>query len=98
MNPGKPSTFLCSPDAVDWVKDLDQVLIIDRRRRVSYLLRDEEAVVWGWLASAYSYSKIVRMLESLIAVSSSQAEDHLRGFIQKWCLADLLKLESGEHG
>lgn len=90
--------ILCSPASLVWVKDCNQVLIIDEQRRTFHRLSDEAALVWGWLASAYSYPKIVRLLENLLKLSPEEAEKKLHSLLHAWQRAGLLEREAGEDG
>jgi hypothetical protein len=87
----KPDTSLRSPDGLDWVQDRDQVLIVDMRQQVSHQLRGTEAIVWSWLASAYSYPKMTRLLANLLTVSPAEAEKQLQAFLSQWLRAGLLE-------
>ncbi len=88
---------LSSPIMVTWVKDRDHVLILEQSQEKIYRLIGVDAVVWGWLVSAYSYTKIVRLLSNLMVVSTSIAELHLQSIIRGWLRVGLLELEAGKH-
>lgn len=98
MKPDKAAIVLRSPQGVTWVKDYNQVIVIDNLRQEQHLLRDVEALVWGWLVSGYSHARTIRLLENLLALSPAEAEKNLHSMLDAWRQAGILELEAGSNG
>jgi len=86
---------LISPASVSWIKDREQIIVMDEQRQEIFVLRGVEAVVWDCLVLTYPYSKIVRSLTVMLEVSSEEAEKRLWTIFQKWIRAGLLGIEAG---
>lgn len=85
---------LTNPNPLYWVKDQDQIFIIDEHSQEIYRMHHLEALVWTWLTLAYSYSKIVELLTALLVISSAEAEQRLRIIFQTWKNAGILNVET----
>lgn len=86
---------LIVPDSISWVKDREQIIVLDEQRQEMFVLRGIEISVWGWLVLTYPYEKIVRSLTAMLEVSSEEAEQCLWTIFQKWLTAGILNIEAG---
>jgi hypothetical protein len=69
---------------VVWVKDTEQILVVDTQSQRHRTLRDKEAVVWELLAVGYPYERLVTMLALVFSLTTSQAESVLTEMVHKW--------------
>ena len=95
MSASRFREVLISPDSVSWIKDREQIIVMDEQRQEVFVLLGVEAVVWSYLVLTYPYSKIVRSLTLMLEVSSEEAEKRLWTIFQKWIRAGLLGMEAG---
>jgi hypothetical protein len=86
---------LISSDLISWVKDREQIIVLDEQHQEMFVLRGVEVAVWGWLALSYPYAKIIRSLTVMLDVSADEAEQCLWATLQKWIDAGILNIESG---
>ncbi len=89
--------FAC-PESIRWLEDADRVIVVDEREGETHILRGAEAAVWGWLALAYSYPKLVRLLAALLGLPTADAERRLAAILQGWRAAGLLQMLEPPHG
>jgi hypothetical protein len=83
---------LTCPDDIFWVKDVNQMIIVNRQSGETQILRGVEASVWGWLTLCYSYPKMVHLVSALLVVPSGEAEEQLVEILKKWLTAGLLEI------
>ncbi len=82
---------LSSPDAVRWVKDADQILVVDEHSGNVHRLFGLEAAVWSWLTLGYPYPRLVRLTAALLSLAPAEAEPHLARCLTDWQVAGLLE-------
>jgi hypothetical protein len=67
MSLTQQAAVLTCPPSVRWVKDADQILVVNERRGTSVALRGAEAAIWDWLTLRYPYPTLVNLLAALQA-------------------------------
>lgn len=77
-------TFCCN-EAVVWVKDAEQILVVDTQSQRHRALRDREAVIWELLAVGYPHEKLVQMLSLVFSLVPAEAERVLAEAVHRWC-------------
>jgi hypothetical protein len=88
----------CRP-CVRWVKDSNQILIVDEQVNTPTVLRGVEAAVWDWLMLGYNLPDVTELLAVLCNESQSLAETRLCGLLQGWLKSGLLnRQDNKEHG
>ena len=99
MNIDSQSVTLFIPDYISWVKDLGQIVIINEQSKDAFMLRDVEAIVWGWLSYSTTHKNLVSMLAVLLRVTYKEAEIQLSAMLNDWVNAGVLGvLEEGAFG
>jgi len=83
--------YRCTP-AITWVKDADQILLIDAEREQFWFIQGVEAVIWDFLALAYPYEKIVHFLSLMHSTSTDEAEETLHLALCGWRRAGIVQL------
>ena len=98
---GEELTYRCAP-AIAWLRDADQILLVDGQRGLSWFIRGVEAAIWDWLCLAYPYPRIVRFVSLLLRTSTEEAERRLLATLRGWREAGILYVvegsERGESG
>jgi hypothetical protein len=88
----------CSP-CLRWVKDSDQILVVDERINTPTVLQGVEAAVWDWLMLGYNLPDVSELLAVLCNESQVLAETRLFGLLQGWLKSGWLNWqENKEHG
>jgi hypothetical protein len=82
--------YRCSPTIV-WVKDANQILLVNQKTDHSRFLRDVEATVWDWLILGYSYAKITQMLALMLNISED-AGPVLESVLHDWLAAGIIQV------
>jgi hypothetical protein len=75
--------YRCSPSVV-WVKDAEQILVVDGETQRSWALRDAGAVTWELLVVGYPYRRLVAMLSLILSLPAQEAERMLVDILQQW--------------
>jgi hypothetical protein len=97
----KQTVILACPTSIRWVKDADQILVVEERRGRLVVLRGAEAAVWDWLTLRYSYPQLVNLLAALQAIPGDEAESLLIEMLSAWQSSDLLEIlevDEATHG
>jgi hypothetical protein len=94
MSESQSYGVLISPHPLIWVKDREQIIIIDEQSQEIYALYHVEAAVWSWLTLAYSYPRIVELLAAMLGIPCPEAEHRLQIMVQNWQKAGILAKES----
>jgi hypothetical protein len=90
---------LTCPPCLHWVKDSNQILIVDERVNTPTVLRDVEAAVWDWLMLGYNLADVTGLLAELCHESLSLAETRLFGLLQGWLKSGWLNWQDNkQHG
>jgi hypothetical protein len=89
---------LTCPAPVWWVKDADQILVVDEQKGTLVILRGLEAVIWDWLTLMYSYPRLVNLLAALRVVPADEAERQLIDVLSAWQSIGLLQRDEAAHG
>ena len=76
-------TYQCALSII-WATELDQTLLVDRERGLSWFIQGVEATIWDLLVVAYPYERIVYFLALLLDVPAMEAEKVLSAAIQSW--------------
>jgi hypothetical protein len=76
-------TYQCAPSII-WATELDQILLVDKERGLSWFIQGVEATIWDLLVAAYPYERIVYFLALLLDVPAEEAEKVLSAAIQSW--------------
>jgi len=76
-------TYQCAPSII-WAAELDQTLLVDRERGLSWFIEGVEATIWDLLVAAYPYERIVYFLSLLLDVPAVESEKVLLAAIQSW--------------
>ena len=84
---------LISTKPLMWVRDREQILVLDEQRREIHILQGAEAVVWLWLTQVYSYPRILGLLTTMLDLPFDQTEELLRAIFQNWRRTSLLDIE-----
>lgn len=92
----RPQLTCCA--SLRWVKDSNQVLIVDDRLNTSITLYGVESTVWDWLMLGYNLSDLIDLLSVLCHESHAQAETWLVGLLQGWVKSGLINWQGQEHG
>jgi hypothetical protein len=94
-------TYQCAPSII-WATELDQILVIDRERSLSWSIQGVEATIWDLLVAAYPHERIVYFLALLLDVPAMEAEKVLSAAIQSWHDRGILEISGrtvdGESG
>jgi hypothetical protein len=85
---------LVSPHPLYWVKDRDQILIVDEEDQEIYTLQNVEAALWVWLTLGYSYPKIVELSAKMVGLPSMEMEQRLRVIFLRWQVVGILAVPS----
>ncbi len=83
--------YRCTP-AITWVKDANQILLVDAEREQFWFIQGVEAAIWDFLALAYPYEKIVHFLSLMQDTSTDEAEKTLRASLFGWQKAGIVQL------
>lgn len=75
--------FRCTPN-ITWVKDTDQILLIDTDNGQSRSLCGTEAAVWSFLTLGYRYEKIGHFLSFMLKISEDEARKALIAMLREW--------------
>ncbi|MEO8355190.1 MAG: hypothetical protein ABI621_04700 [Chloroflexota bacterium] len=94
MSGNQSYEVLINPHPLYWVRDREQILIVDEQSQEIYALQHVEAAVWTWLALAYSYAKIVELSTAMLGVPSAEAEQRLQVIFQNWQNTGILAIEA----
>jgi len=92
MNRSISSVTYACPDSVRWVKDTDQVILLDEQTGRSHILQGMEAAIWGWLSLAYSYRRITPLVAALLAQPPAEAEQTLLATLERWQVVGWLEV------
>lgn len=97
---GQPTssvTYTC-PASVRWIRDTNQVIVIDERQHRLFQFRGVEAEIWGLLSLRYPYPKTVSLVAALLNLSADAAERELCHVLARWHGMGLLgiRLEIGD--
>lgn len=87
------SLVYACPDSVHWVKDADQVIVVNDQDGRTHALRGVEGAIWSWLSLSYSYPKLVRLVAALLALPANDAEQTLLDVLHGWHEAGLLCIQ-----
>lgn len=80
-----------SAPSILYVVETDQTYLIDEKRGLSWLLQGTEAVIWDFLASGYSYQKIVGFISLLANLPEAGAEEAVLTTLENWIKQGILK-------
>ena len=72
------------PTRIRWVRDADQLVLVDEQRRCCQVLRGDEAMLWDWLALGYSYDALVRQSAAVWETPEQEAAYILAEHLAKW--------------
>jgi len=75
--------FRCTPN-IAWVKDADQILLIDTDTGQSWSLCGTEAAVWSFLTLGYRYEKIGHFLSLMLKIPDGKARKALMAMLHEW--------------
>lgn len=96
-------TYCCAP-AVAWLRDADQILLVDPARKQFWPIRGAEAAIWDFMILAYPYEKIVRFLSLLLGTSTGEAKKIFLAVLRDWQRRGVIQVveenkrgESGNH-
>ncbi len=83
LSGGEWLTYRCAP-AITWLREANQILLVDVERGRFWFIHGLEAAIWDFLALAYPYEKIVRFLSLLLRTSTGEAEKTLLAALRGW--------------
>jgi hypothetical protein len=93
--------YCCAP-AVVWLRDGNQVFLVDEERHTGWTLRGVEATIWDLIVLTYPYSNIVTFLSLLLCVSADEAKTQLKTTLYQWQTVGLVNIvaesENGQFG
>jgi len=75
--------YTCAPSII-WVRDADQMLLVDQETKQSWSLRGVSAVIWDLLAVGYSHQRIVPLLSLIISLPIEEVEQSFTKVLEKW--------------
>jgi hypothetical protein len=81
-----------SPEAIHWVIDTNQTIVINQHNGNYTVLSGLEGVIWSWLTLNYSYDTLLSLTKGL---DQPNAEQLLHTTLQKWVRAGLLIKRNG---
>jgi hypothetical protein len=84
-------TYGCAP-AITWLRDADQILLIDAEREQFWSLRGVEAAIWDLMILAYPYEKTVHLLSLLLRNSTDEAEKVFLTTLDSWHYAGIIQV------
>jgi hypothetical protein len=94
-------TYQCAP-SITWATELDQILLVDKERGLSWFIQGVEATIWDLLVAAYPYERIIYFLALLLDVPAEEVEKVLSAAIQSWHDRGILEISGrsvdGESG
>ena len=79
-----PAIVYSCPACVRWVRDTDQVVLVDEQRHCSQVLRGDEAMLWDWLALGYSYGTLLRQSAAVWETPEQEAACILAEYLASW--------------
>ena len=94
MNEKASCQVLSNPCPLYWVKDREQLLIVDEQHQEIYALLGVEAAVWTWLTFGYPYAKIVELLAETLELPMVETEQRLHVIFQNWKKTGILAVEA----
>jgi hypothetical protein len=98
MSQLQPVNHWICPANIQWVRDAQQILLVDERSGQVHALQGVDAAIWSWLALAYPYPKVIGFLSLLLGVPVGEAEQRLATILQAWREAGLLDAEEVSGG
>jgi hypothetical protein len=98
MSLDRQAVVLTCPASIRWVKDADQILVVDEQRGIQVVLRGRDAAIWDWLTLMYSYPRLVNLLAVLQAIPADEAERQLMDVLSAWQSSGLLETGEVAHG
>jgi hypothetical protein len=92
-SPAPAKTLVCcATPTVVWLRDGNQVFLVDEERQTSSTLRGTEATIWDLVVLAYPYPNIVAFLSLLLHVSADEARIHLMAILGQWQAEGLVNI------
>ena len=86
------SIILRIPEDIRWVKDSNQIILLKEKDKENYFLQDVEAVIWSWLSCSYKYTKLVKMVSSLLLLSNEDSEILLSKIFNDWLALGIIEI------
>ena len=80
----RPGVIYSCPEGIRWVHDIQQVIIVDENRGLTFTLQGIDAAVWSWLSLNLSYEKLIRFIAMSLAQPLANAEQTLRTMLGTW--------------
>ena len=92
----RPASLSLHPAQVEYVRDLDQVILVSPENHQKWILQGIDAAVWNWLTLGYGYMRVVNMITTACSVSNEEASCLLQTILAKWVDAGLLNEGQGD--
>ena len=86
---------LSTPRPLYWVRDREQIVIVDEQTQEIHTLIGVEAAVWTWLTFGHPYTKIVELLAATLELPMVETEQRLHVIFQTWKKAGILAGRAG---
>ncbi len=84
--------------SLQWVKDTNQIIIVDEQHNAPIILQGAEVAIWEWLTLEYPYAKLLKLVEGLLKTSTDEAAQQLSIIAQRWQALGLLEANEGHDG
>lgn len=78
---------------VRWARDMDRIIIVDERSRLSCVLDGVDAAIWDWLAANHPLARVIALTAALLSIPEKQSEEIIRTALGNWHAQGLLKVE-----
>jgi hypothetical protein len=97
---GEPEFIsLQCPQGLHWVKDADQVIVVDEERNIPIVLTGIEVPIWEWLTLEYPYSKLLKLTTLLLETKTEEAAaEKLSTIMHNWQTLGLLETSEASNG
>jgi hypothetical protein len=80
---GQGLVYRCAP-GITWLRDADQILLVDADRGLFWSLGGVAATTWDFLTLGYRCERIVRFLSLILGASKDEAERTLVAVLRDW--------------
>ncbi len=67
-----------------WVKDREQIIIVDSKEQRAWILQGAEGAVWDWGMLGYGYERLIQMLALLWGIDKAKAARNLQQILSVW--------------
>lgn len=92
------SSLLLRPAQIEYVRDLEWVILVSPENHKKWILQGMEAAIWNWLTLDDGYTRLVNKIAAACSVSKEEASGLLQTTLTQWVEAGLLTCEGQDDG